>query len=145
MLSKVLSTATLGIDTYIVEVETNLDRPLPAFSAVGLPDGAVKESKDRVAAAIRNSGMSFPPERITVNLAPADIPIALGIDPGCNGSGVGGSSREICVVGGVVSGRVVASGTRCVVDCGSGTGGRYSEDRVAARECEGSSVRHERV
>ena len=79
MLSKVLSTATLGIDTYIVEVETNLDRPLPAFSAVGLPDGAVKESKDRVAAAIRKSGMSFPPGRITVNLAPADIPIALGI------------------------------------------------------------------
>jgi len=88
MLSKVLSAATLGVDAYIVEVETSLDRRLPAFSTVGLPDGAVKESKDRVTAAIRNSGMSFPPRRITVNLAPADIrkegsgfdlPMAVGI------------------------------------------------------------------
>jgi magnesium chelatase family protein len=88
MISRVLSSATLGIDAYIVEVETDIDRQLPAFSMVGLPDGAVKESKDRVTAAIKNAGYLFPQRRITVNLAPADIrkegsafdlPIAVGV------------------------------------------------------------------
>jgi magnesium chelatase family protein len=78
----------LGIDAYIVEVETDIDRQLPAFSMVGLPDGAVKESRDRVTAAIKNAGYLFPQRRITVNLAPADIrkegsafdlPIAVGV------------------------------------------------------------------
>ena len=88
MLSKVLSSAVLGIDAYIVEVETDIARQMPYFSTVGLPDGAVKESKDRVTAAIKNSGFVFPRGRITVNLAPADVrkegsafdlPIAMGI------------------------------------------------------------------
>ncbi|MCK5118464.1 MAG: YifB family Mg chelatase-like AAA ATPase, partial [Candidatus Latescibacteria bacterium] len=88
MLSKVLSSAVLGIDAYIVEVEADIARQLPYFSTVGLPDGAVKESKDRVTAAIKNSGFVFPRGRITVNLAPADVrkegsafdlPIAMGI------------------------------------------------------------------
>lgn len=88
MLAKVLSSAVLGIDGYIVEVEVDISGGLPSFSTVGLPDGAVKESKDRVKAAIKNSGYEFPPRRITVNLAPADVkkegsafdlPIALGI------------------------------------------------------------------
>ncbi|MFQ5442451.1 MAG: YifB family Mg chelatase-like AAA ATPase [Thermodesulfobacteriota bacterium] len=88
MLAKVLSSATLGIDAYPVEVEVDISRGLPAFSTVGLPDNAVKESKDRVKSAIKNSGYTFPVRRITVNLAPADIkkegtafdlPVAVGI------------------------------------------------------------------
>lgn len=88
MLSKVLSSATLGVDAYAVEVEVDLARGLPSFSTVGLPDNAVKESKDRVKSAIKNSGYTFPAKRITVNLAPADIkkegttfdlPVAVGI------------------------------------------------------------------
>jgi magnesium chelatase family protein len=88
MLAKVLSSAVLGIDGYIVEVEVDIAGGLPSFSTVGLPEGAVRESKDRVKAAIKNAGYEFPPRRITVNLAPADVkkegsafdlPIALGI------------------------------------------------------------------
>ena len=88
MISKVLSSAVLGVDAYVVDVETDIALGLPAFATVGLPDGAVKESRDRVRAAIKNSGYDFPPRRITVNLAPADIkkegaafdlPISIGI------------------------------------------------------------------
>jgi len=88
MLAKVLSGAILGIDAYLVEVEVDIVQGLPVFATVGLPDGAVKESKDRVKSAIKNSGYDFPPKRITVNLAPADVkkegagfdlPIAVGI------------------------------------------------------------------
>jgi len=88
MLSKILSSAVLGIDAYIVEVESHLEGAVPYFTTVGLPDNAVKESKERVSAAIKNSGFIFPHKRITVNLAPADIkkegsafdlPIAVGI------------------------------------------------------------------
>ena len=89
MLSRVFSSAILGIDAYIMEVEAHLTgTKLPSFVTVGLPEGAVKESKERVTAAIRNSGYSFPRKYITINLAPADIrkegsafdlPIAVGI------------------------------------------------------------------
>lgn len=88
MLATVNSSATLGIDAYIVRVEVDLSKGLPSFATVGLPEGAVKESKDRVEAAIKNTGFPFPTKRITVNLAPADIrkegaafdlPIALAI------------------------------------------------------------------
>ncbi|RLB86911.1 MAG: ATP-dependent protease [Deltaproteobacteria bacterium] len=88
MLAKILSGAVIGIDAYIVEVEVDISQGLPTFSTVGLPEGAVRESKDRVKAAIKNSGYEFPSDRITVNLAPADIkkegssfdlPMALGI------------------------------------------------------------------
>ena len=88
MLAKVLSGAIIGIDAYIVEVEVDIAQGLPVFATVGLPDGAVKESKERVKSAIKNSGYDFPPKRITVNLAPADVkkegagfdlPIAIGI------------------------------------------------------------------
>lgn len=88
MLAKVLSSAVVGIDAYIVEVEIDISQGLPSFSTVGLPEGAVRESKDRVKAAIKNSGYHFPADRITVNLAPADtkkegsgfdLPIALGV------------------------------------------------------------------
>ncbi len=73
MISRVLSSAVLGIDAYVVEVETHLESGLPAWATVGLPEGAVRESKERVSAAIKNSGFKFPQKRITVNLAPADI------------------------------------------------------------------------
>ena len=88
MLSRVLSSAVFGIDAYVVEVEVDIALGLPAFATVGLPEGAVKESKDRVKAAIKNCGYEFPSRRITVNLAPADIkkegaafdlPMAIGI------------------------------------------------------------------
>jgi magnesium chelatase family protein len=73
MLAKVLSGALLGIDAYPVEVEVDIAQGLPQFATVGLPDGAVKESKDRIKSAIKNSGYTFPARRITINLAPADI------------------------------------------------------------------------
>lgn len=73
MLSKILSSATVGIDAYLVEVETNVEKSIPTFTIVGLPDNAVKESRERVIAAINNSGFQFPVKKITINLAPADI------------------------------------------------------------------------
>ena len=88
MLGKVLSGAVLGINAYIVKVEAHIEGGLPFFVTVGLPDGAVRESKERVLAAIKNSGFHFAINRFIINLAPADIrkegaafdlPIALGI------------------------------------------------------------------
>ncbi len=86
--SKVLSSALCGVDALFVEVETDIANGLPSFTIVGLPDGAVKESKERIRSAIHNTGYSIPPKRITVNLAPAhikkegsafDLPICIGI------------------------------------------------------------------
>ena len=88
MLAKIHSGAVHGVDGLSVMVEVDLARGLPMFTTVGLPDGSVRESKERVKAAIKNCGYEFPGRRITVNLAPADIkkggagfdlPIALGI------------------------------------------------------------------
>ncbi|MDX9817569.1 MAG: YifB family Mg chelatase-like AAA ATPase [Desulfococcus multivorans] len=88
MLAKVLSSAVIGIDAFIVDVEVDISAGLPSFTTVGLPEASVKESKERVKAAIQNSGYAFPDDRITINLAPADIkkegtgldlPIAIGI------------------------------------------------------------------
>ena len=88
MLSKVLSGAVSGINGYIVNVEVDISRGLPCFEIVGLPGSAVKESRERVRTAVKNSGCEFPPNRITVNLAPADtkkegpafdLPIAVGV------------------------------------------------------------------
>ncbi|MEN6520450.1 MAG: YifB family Mg chelatase-like AAA ATPase [Armatimonadota bacterium] len=88
MLSQVNSSAVLGIDAYIVEVEVDISGGIPRFDIVGLPDAAVQESRERVRSAIKNSGLEFPMKRITINLAPADVrkegpsfdlPIALGI------------------------------------------------------------------
>ncbi|NLO82800.1 MAG: YifB family Mg chelatase-like AAA ATPase [Clostridiales bacterium] len=72
MLAKVRSAGLFGIDGYIIEVEVDISSGLPFFDIVGLPDPAVKESRERVRAAIKNSGLEFPVKRITVNLAPAD-------------------------------------------------------------------------
>jgi magnesium chelatase family protein len=74
MLAKVRSCALVGLDGELVEVEVDCHQgTMPSFTVVGLPDAAVQEAKERVRAAIRNSGSSFPPRRITVNLAPADL------------------------------------------------------------------------
>jgi magnesium chelatase family protein len=99
MMSTVLSCATMGIDAYIVHIETDIQHQMPKFSLVGLPDSAVRESYDRVKAAIQNSGRLFPNHRITINMAPADIkkegsafdlPIAVGII-----SAVGGIPEDV--------------------------------------------------
>src|SRR2546422_4759461 len=88
MLARVRSAAVLRIDAYLVDVETDIANGLPTFATVGLPQGAVKEGRERVYAALANTGYTFPLKRITVNLAPADIrkdgsafdlPIAVGI------------------------------------------------------------------
>ncbi|UCD08262.1 MAG: YifB family Mg chelatase-like AAA ATPase [Dehalococcoidales bacterium] len=88
MLAKVISCAIVGLEGAIIEVETDISPGLPSFTIVGLPDTAVQEARERVRAAIRNSGCTFPMRRIVVNLAPADLkkagpaydlPIALGI------------------------------------------------------------------
>ena len=70
MLSRVKSATIYGIDGIIIEVEVDLSRGLPSFDIVGLPDTAVRESRERVRAAIMNSGFEFPIQRITINLAP---------------------------------------------------------------------------
>lgn len=88
MLARVLSCAIVGLDGALIEVEVDIAPGLPSFTIVGLPDAAVQEAKDRVRAAIRNTGYQFPMKRITANLAPADLkkvgpsydlPIAIGI------------------------------------------------------------------
>lgn len=73
MLAKVNSCAVVGLDGEIVEVEVDISQGLPHFAIVGLPDAAVQEAKDRVRSAIKNSGYLFPNQRVTVNLAPADL------------------------------------------------------------------------
>lgn len=73
MLARLHSHTVLGMEAYPVEVETDLGWGLPAFSIVGLPDAAVRESRERVRAGMANSGYDFPLRRITVNLAPADV------------------------------------------------------------------------
>jgi magnesium chelatase family protein len=77
-LATATSRAIVGVQARLVTVETHLSNGLPAFAIVGLPETAVKESKERVRSAIINSGLEFPTRRITVNLAPADLPKAGG-------------------------------------------------------------------
>src|SRR5580765_1635438 len=88
MLARVWSCTTVGIEGVFVHVEADLGVGLPSFSIVGLPDAAVRESRERVLAAIRNCGYEFPARKITINLAPAhvrkegarfDLPIAVAL------------------------------------------------------------------
>ena len=88
MIAKVLSYALLGLEGVPVAVETDISRGLPAFEMVGLPDAAVKEARERVKSAVKNSGLDFPAHKITVNFAPAnvkkegsafDLPVAVSI------------------------------------------------------------------
>ena len=73
MLAKSRTSAVVGLDGYIVEVEVDISPGLPSFTIVGLPDTAVQEARERVRAAVRNSGCEFPMRRITASLAPADL------------------------------------------------------------------------
>src|SRR5438093_13247657 len=88
VLARILSVALIGVEAVLVRVEVDVASGLPAFTHVGLPDSAVRESRERVRTAIKNAGFGFPNDRVTVNLAPADLrkegasfdlPIALGI------------------------------------------------------------------
>jgi len=88
MLACVRTAAVYGIEAYAIQVEVDVSHGLPSFTMVGLPDAGIRESRDRIRSAIRNSGFEFPPHRITVNLSPADVrkegasfdlPIALGV------------------------------------------------------------------
>nr|MBI5455953.1 magnesium chelatase [Candidatus Levybacteria bacterium] len=75
MLAKVYSAAVVGLEGMPVEVEVDIqNQGLPSFTIVGLPDKAVEEAKERVRSAIKNTGCEFPQKRITINLAPADLP-----------------------------------------------------------------------
>ena len=107
MLAFVQSCGLSGIDGFGVTVEVNLAHGMPMFEVVGLPDASVKESRERVRAALKNSGFMFPAERLTVNLAPADLkkegpafdlPIALGILT-CLGVVDPDATRDSCVIG----------------------------------------------
>ncbi len=73
MLAKVFSAGLLGLDAHLIEVEVDIGGGLPQFSIVGLPDATVRESRDRIRAALKNTGFALPPKKITVNLAPAGL------------------------------------------------------------------------
>lgn len=86
--SKIYSASTVGLDSYLIDIEVDIGTGLPSYTIVGLPDKAIDESKERIRAAIKNSGVAFPQHRLTVNLAPADtkkegpsfdLPMAIGI------------------------------------------------------------------
>ena len=88
MLAELIRAALVGLDACLIEVEVDIAGGLPQFSVVGLPDATVRESRDRVRSALKNTGFHFPAKRITVNLAPAgikkegsslDLAIAIGI------------------------------------------------------------------
>src|SRR6266850_6407029 len=107
MLARVRSATLLGIESIPLDVECDINRGLPGIHTVGLPDAAVRESADRVRAAIRNAGFRIPPRRITISLAPADLrkqgsaldlPIALGI-LAANGDLPPGRLADLLVLG----------------------------------------------
>ncbi|HSJ06415.1 MAG TPA: YifB family Mg chelatase-like AAA ATPase [Longimicrobiales bacterium] len=107
MLAQVTSGAVLGVDAYIVRVEVDLGRGLPCMNVVGLPENAVREGRERVTAALANAGYELPAGRITVNLAPADVPksgsafdlpVALGL-LGAAGAFEASKLEGLCVVG----------------------------------------------
>ncbi|HEV8614107.1 MAG TPA: YifB family Mg chelatase-like AAA ATPase, partial [Methylomirabilota bacterium] len=107
MLARILSASLHGVQARLVHVEVDVASGLPAFATVGLPDSAIRESRDRVRAAIRNGGFEFPNDRITVNLAPADVrkegaafdlPIALGV-LAATGAVAGAPLDSVAVIG----------------------------------------------
>jgi magnesium chelatase family protein len=107
MLAQIRSGAILGVDAYVVRVEVDFGRGLPGMQFVGLPESAVREGRDRVQAALHNTGFAIPSRRITVNLAPADVPksgsafdlpVALGI-LGAAGELALEALSGVCVVG----------------------------------------------
>ncbi len=112
MLSKITGCTVIGIHGWLIEVEVDVTLGLPVFATVGLPDSAIRESRDRVKAAIKNCGYEFPSRKITVNLAPADIkkegsgfdlPIAIGILEATETLSVDRSLHKTCCIVGELS------------------------------------------
>ncbi len=108
MLAKVWSAGVRGVDGYPVSVELDIANGLPGYTTVGLPDSAVRESRERVLSALRNSGFQFPPRRVTVNLAPAqlrkrgtqfDLPVGLGLLAASGQLPAGDWMRRYCFLG----------------------------------------------
>ncbi len=143
-LAKVQSAAYVGIQAYPVEVETDVSNGLPQMNVVGLPDPSVKEARERVRSAIKNSGFEFPGDKITINLAPADIrkegpafdlPIALSI------LAATGLIPESALVGHVFLGELALDGSlrpfkgALVIAHGlRGTGGAFVLPQISAVE-----------
>lgn len=130
-LALVYSRALSGMNAPLVEVEAHLANGLPHFNIVGLPDTEVKESRDRVRAAIIQSGFEFPAKKITVNLAPADLPKESGRSiADCNrhpcriGAGCTRKAGGIRVCGGIGTVGVVAPRARRVGDGVAGYAGK---------------------
>ncbi|MCL2389520.1 MAG: YifB family Mg chelatase-like AAA ATPase [Elusimicrobia bacterium] len=125
MISRTNSATLIGIDGKIVDVEVYISAGLPSFSIVGLADTSVRESRDRVVAALKNSGIDFPAKKITVNLAPADLkkeggafdlPIALGIAAAGNKVFKENLKKFCCVGELALDGRIRAvKGALCIV------------------------------
>ena len=123
MLAKVFSATLVGLEAHLIEVEVDISGGLPQFSVVGLPDATVRESRDRVRAALKNSGFQFPVKKITVNLAPAgvkkegsglDLAIALAILVAEQVLPVNRKKRRDCR--GVVFGWADQTDQRCTLD-----------------------------
>jgi magnesium chelatase family protein len=143
MLARIRSAAVLGIEAYPVDVEVDIANGLPSFSTVGLPQGAVKESRERVAAALNNAGLGYPLKRVTVNLAPADVrkdgsafdlPIAIGI-PGASDQIPGTILGEHFILGEVGLEGDLRPGARCLVHRGRGQGRGLQGNHPAGGEC----------
>ncbi len=104
MFAQTFGSTTLGLNGVLITVEVDIANGIPGFDIVGLPDTAVRESRERVRAAIKNSGFEFPARRMTVNLAPADIkkdspgldlPIAIGILAACGQVRLASSQNQV--------------------------------------------------
>ncbi len=118
-LTQLITRAQLGIDAFEVRVEVHISNGLPAFTVVGLPETAVREARDRVRSAILNSGFDFPARRITVNLAPADLPKMGGRYDLPIALGILSASRQVDITGldGIACfGELALSGACCKLD-----------------------------
>jgi magnesium chelatase family protein len=145
---KALSAAVYGIDAHIIDVEVDFSGIQVAedrFSTVGLPDAAVRESRDRVRAALRNSGFTLPPTHITINLAPADLkkegsgfdlPIAVGI-LGASGALANRDLSQFLTVRELGAGWERAQRPGHVAHCSGGEAARNRKHDCAGGECAG--------
>ena len=145
MLFKTLSASVYGIDAYLVEVEVDVgSAKMTDFNVVGLPDNAVKESRERIKSALRNCSFEFPHgQGVTINLAPADVrkegsafdlPMAMGL-AGCMGHFFGKPLDKCMFLGELSLDGSVRAVTRRVVGDAGGARGGHQVDRGAGVEC----------
>ncbi len=142
MVSSVRSLGLYGVSGYEVKVECDISGGLPTFDVVGLPDTAVKEARNRVRSAVKNSGFAFPVSRITVNLAPADrrkegtvydLPMLVGL---LQGSGqLEAESGALGLCGGSSPLRTAASGPWDALHGAGGPAGRDAGIICPGRQC----------